>query len=175
MNTKIIGIFDDEETLMQGIGKLKEKNIAIDEVYTPYPVMGAIEAMGKKSKFTIAAFIYGFTAVVLILSFLYYTSVLDWPINYAGKPSASFPSFIIITLVLTIASVTILTLFTFSVRAKIYPGKKFELPDRRATDDKFVVVIDKKTSGKDLNDISGLLTTEGATEVYEKDVELQTI
>lgn len=175
MNTKIIGIFDDEETLMQGIGKLKEKNITIDEVYTPYPVMAAIEAMGKKSKFTLAAFIYGFTAVVLILSFLFYTSVLDWPINYAGKPSASFPSFIIITLVLTIASVTILTLFTFSVRAKIYPGKKFELPDRRATDDKFVVVIDKKTSGKDLNDISGLLTTEGATEVYEKDVELQTI
>jgi ABC-type dipeptide/oligopeptide/nickel transport system permease component len=132
--------------------------------------MEAIDALGRKSRFTTAAFIYGFAAVVGVLSFLYYTSVIDWPINYGGKPTNAFPSFIIITLVLTILSITILSLFTFSVRAKIYPGKKFILPDERSTDDKFIILFDKKTAGAGFEAISTALKASGASEVYEKEV-----
>jgi uncharacterized membrane protein len=169
----IIGVFDDEETLVAGVHAVKEKNIAIEEIYTPYPVMEAIEAMGKKSLFTVAAFLYGLFAVIAVLSFLYYTSVIDWPVNYGGKPTNSFPSFIIITLVLTIFTVTILTLFTFSWRARIWPGKKFRLPDPRSTDDKFVIVFDKQEAGRPMQEIGSILKAHGATEVYEKEVTSQ--
>ncbi|HRY99807.1 MAG TPA: DUF3341 domain-containing protein, partial [Bacteroidales bacterium] len=140
MNRKIlVGIFDTEEHLVAAVRQAREKRVAIREIYTPYPVMEAIEAMGKKSRFTLAAFLYGLFAALGVLAFLYYTSVLDWPLNFGGKPSSAFPSFIVITIVLTIFSVTILSLFTFSIRAKVWPGKAYVLPDRRATDDKFVM------------------------------------
>jgi hypothetical protein len=168
--THIIGVFDSKMDLLAGIEKAKSNNFKIDEIYTPYPVMEAIDALERKSRFTLAAFFYGFAAVVGVLSFLYWTSVIDWPINYGGKPTNAFPSFIIITLVLTILTITILSLFTFSIRAKIYPGKKYILPDERATDDKFIILFDKKTAGGGFEAISSALKAGGASEVYEKEL-----
>jgi ABC-type dipeptide/oligopeptide/nickel transport system permease component len=167
--THIIGVFDSKSDLLAGIEGAQSKNFTIDEIYTPYPVMEAIDAMKRKSRFTIAAFIYGAAAVIGVLSFLYWTSVIDWPINYGGKPTNAFPSFIIITLVLTILTVTLGSLFTFSVRARIFPGKKYFLPDERATDDKFIMLFDKKTSGGGFEAISTVLKATGASEVYEKE------
>lgn len=168
-STFIIGVFDSKHDLVAGIEDAKSKNFTIEEIYTPYPVMEAIDALKRKSRFTTAAFLYGFAAVVGVLSFLYYTSVIDWPINYGGKPTNAFPSFIIITLVLTILTVTIMSLFTFSIRARIYPGKKYFLPDERSTDDKFIVLFDKKTAGAGFEAISKALKESGASEVYEKE------
>jgi hypothetical protein len=168
-STHLIGVFDSKSELLAGIEGAKNKNFTIDEIYTPYPVMEAIDALGRKSKFTFVAFLYGAFAVVGVLSFLYWTSVIDWPINYGGKPTNAFPSFIIITLVLTILSITILSLFTFSIRARIYPGKKYFLPDERATDDKFIILFDKKTAGAGFEAISSTMKASGASEVYEKE------
>ena len=167
----LIGVFDSKSELLAGIESVKNKNFNIEEIYTPYPVMEAIDAMGKKSRFAFAAFLYGAFAVVGVLGFLYYTSVIDWPINYGGKPTNSFPSFIIITLVLTILSITILSLFTFSIRAKIFPGKKYYIPDVRTTDDKFVILFDHDTAGAGFEIISAVLKSSGASEVYEKELE----
>ena len=165
-----VSVFDDEQKLLAGIKAVKEKKVEIDEIYTPYPMHEVIEAMGIKSRFTFVAFLYGFSAVVGVLAFLYYTSVISWPINYGGKPTSAFPSFIIITLVLTIASITILSLLTFSVRAKIFPGKKYVLPDLRATDDKFVMVFDSEKAGTGFEDLNRMMTDCGAEEVYSKEL-----
>jgi hypothetical protein len=165
-----VGIFDDEQKLIAGIKAAKEKKVEIDEVYTPYPMHDVIEELGIKSRFAFVAFLYGFAAVAGVLAFLYYTSVISWPINYGGKPTSAFPSFIIITLVLTIATITIMSLFTFSWRANIFPGKKATILDIRATDDKFVMVFDEKKSGTGFEEISRLLKDCGAEEVYTKEV-----
>jgi len=167
-HTHIIGVFDSKHDLLHGIQAAKDNNLTIHEIYSPYPVMEAIEALGRKSRFKTAAFIYGVLAVISVLSFLYWTSVIDWPINYGGKPTNSFPSFIIITLVLTILSITILSLFTFSLRARIYPGKDYFLPDPRTTDDKFVILFDPSTAGASFDTIASALKAHGASEVYQK-------
>lgn len=167
--TQIIGIFDDENTLMQAVHNVKEKGIEISEIFMPYPVHEALEAMGKKSKFTFIAFLFGVFGAVSVLSFLYYTSVIDWPINYGGKPTNSFPSFIVITIVLTIFTVTILSLFAFSARSGIYPGKKYTMPDSRSTDDKFVMVFDKNNLSIDAATFNSLLKESGASEVLENE------
>jgi len=169
-STHLIGVFDSKTDLLAGIEGVKSKNFTIDEIYTPYPVMEAIDALERKSRFTTAAFIYGALAVVGVLSFLYWTSVINWPINYGGKPTNAFPSFIIITLILTILTVTILSLFTFSLRAKIYPGKKYILPDERATDDKFIIMFEKNTAGAGFDALTAILKASGASEVYEKEL-----
>ncbi len=162
MNSHIIGIFSDEERLVECIKVFKDKNIKIHEVYMPYPVHEVLHELKRKTRLPLAAFFYGFAAVVGILAFLYYTSVIDWPLNYGGKPSDTLPSFVVITLVLTILSVTILSLLTFSVRAKIFPGKSYRMPDLRAMDDKFVLMVDN--AGPE-TDLKTMLMELGAEEV----------
>jgi len=172
-NTRIIGVFDEEVSLMAAVNQVKKEGIEINEIYTPYPMHDVIEAMGKKTRFTFAAFLYGFVGATSVLAFLYYTSVVDWPVNYGGKPTNAFPSFIVVAIILTILTVTIASLFTFSARAAIYPGKAYELPDERSTDDKFVIVFDKNTVKDSLEKLTSILREQGALEVYEKEVQLQ--
>ncbi len=160
----ILGVFNDEESLVEAFEKVKKKGIMPVEVYTPYPVHKILEGMGNKTKITHAAFFYGLFAAIGILGFLSYAAGISWPLQYGGKPFNAFPSFIIVTIVATILSITLLTLFTFSARAKIFPGKKPEIIHERATDDKFVMVLDKKSLGKENDSIRSIIKELGEIE-----------
>ncbi len=160
----ILGVFNDEDSLVDAFEKVKAKGILPVEVYTPYPVHEILEGMGKKTRITHAAFFYGLFAALGILSFLYYAAVIDWPLKYGGKPFNSFPSFIVVTIVATILSVTLLTLFTFSARAKIFPGKKPRIFHERATDDKFVMVIDRNSLGEKAVEVDSIIREYGTLE-----------
>lgn len=160
----ILGVFDDEATLIDAFEKIKSKGVLPVEVYTPYPIHEVLEGMGKKTRITHAAFFYGLFAAIGILGFLTYAAVIDWPLRYGGKPFNAFPSFIVVTIVATILSITVLTLFTFSVRAKIFPGKMPEIYHHRATDDKFVMVISKESLGNSEKEIQSIITENGEIE-----------
>jgi hypothetical protein len=160
----ILGVFKDEESLVAAFDKVKEKGVLPTEVFTPYPVHEILHGMGNKTRITYAAFFYGLFAAIGILSFLTWAASFSWPLNYGGKPFNSFPSFIVVTIVATILSITILTLFTFSARAKIFPGKVPEIFHERATDDRFVMVIDRKTLGEKSEEINTIISEYGEIE-----------
>ncbi|MEI6576184.1 MAG: DUF3341 domain-containing protein [Bacteroidota bacterium] len=166
--TDIIGIFGDEGSLVAAMEELKEKKVPMKDTYTPYPSHHIFEILERESSFILTAFFYGLLAVFAILAFIFWTSVSDWPINYGGKPTRAFPSFIVVTVILTILSITILSLFTFSIKARIYPGKTARQPILRSTDDQFVLVLDK-ADVKDLAGLKTILSTHGATEVIEQE------
>jgi len=170
MSTKhIIGVFDDEFKLVKSVEEIREKKIRIEEVYTPYPIHEVIHAMGNKSKLQIFAYFYGLFGALGVLAFLYWTSVISWPVNYGGKPFNSFPSFIIITIILTILIVTIGSLATFSGRAKLWPGKTHKMYDQRATDDKFVIVLnDFEAGASELIEAEKIMKGNGAIEIREE-------
>jgi hypothetical protein len=167
---KIVGVFDDEEALIHAVKDLQSKAIGIEDVFTPYPVHEVLHLVGRKSRIPTAAYFYGLFGAIAVLAFLYWTSVISWPVNYGGKPFNAFPSFIIITIVLTILTVTITSLFTFSVRAKLYPGRKAEILHPGITDNKFLVLIDAddKLQAKSLTEIESALKSQGASEVFQK-------
>ena len=173
MNGKhIIGVFDDEFSLVKAVEEIREKKILIQEVYTPYPIHEVIRAMGKKTRLQIAAYFYGLFGALAVLGFLFWTSVLNWPIVYGGKPFNSFPSFIIITIVLTIFIITIASLATFSGAARLWPGKSHKSYDYRATDDKFVIVLDESLAGKDgLSAAESIMKGNGAVEIRKEEDE----
>jgi hypothetical protein len=162
----IIGVFGSEDSLMDALCRLLAENLEPAEIYTPYPVHAALRALKRRSRLSWAAWFYGFFGGIAVLAFLYYTAVIDWPLNYGGKPFNAFPSFITITLVLIILIVTILTLLTFSVRAKIYPFKKAEIIDERVTDDKFIIVFDADKVNRD--QLYASLKEAEAEEIIEK-------
>jgi hypothetical protein len=163
-NEKIIGIFNTEELFDEAVRKIKDSNIEIEEIYMPLPVHHAVKSIAGGSKMPVFAYHAGIASMIGILAFLYFAAVISWPLNFGGKPSNAFPSFIIVTLVGTIFSVTIFSLLVFTFRAKLYPGKKAVIYDDRALDDKFVIVLD---SGK-VEDAENILKQNGAEEVINK-------
>jgi hypothetical protein len=165
-----IGIFDDEGKFISTIRSLQEQKFLIFEVFTPYPVHEVFHLLKRRSRLPTAAYFFGLFGIVATLAFLYYTSVIDWPVIYGGKPFNSFPSFIVVTIVVTIFTVTIASLGLFSARSKLFPGRDNTIFDLRATDDKFVIVVDTNfpdisTAGK-----AGTIMEElGAIEVIDKE------
>ena len=165
-NQHIMGVFDGEELLVNAFRKMKEEGIEIKDVMTPFPIHEILENHGRKSKMTYAAWFYGLFATLGVLAFLTYTAVIDWPLNYGGKPSNAFPSFIVVTIILTILSVTILSLFTFSWRANLWPSNKKPIYHERVTDDKFVILLDRDKV--DEKKATRIFKEMGASEIIEK-------
>jgi len=165
----LVGVFNDEYTLVDAFEKALQKGVVIEEVYTPYPIHEIMAGMKTKTRITYAAFFYGLFGVIILLGGMYYAAVIDWPLLFGGKPFNSFPSFIVVTIVATILIITILTLFTFSARSKIYPGKKADIIDERATNDKFIIVLDQDNMGIEIPAATQLFQSNGASEIYQKE------
>jgi hypothetical protein len=165
-----IGIFDDEEKFISSIISLKEQKFSIHDVFTPYPVHEVFHLLKRKSKLPAAAYFFGLFGIIATLAFLYYTSVIDWPIVYGGKPFNSFPSFIVVTIVVTILTVTLLSLALFSARSKLFPGRENTIFDFRATDDKFIIVVDTDVPELSTAERAGdIMKQLGAIEVIDKE------
>jgi hypothetical protein len=162
----LIGVFEKEETLIAAFRKMKEQGIEVEDVFTPYPIHEILEKHGRRSRITIVGWFYGFFASIGILAFLFYTAVINWPLKYGGKPSNAFPSFLVITIVLTIFSITILSLFTFSWRANLWPSNEKPIYHQKATDDKFVILVNKEKA--DAGRAASVMKESGAIEVIEK-------
>lgn len=167
-----IGIFDDEGKFISSIKSLQEQKFLIFDVFTPYPVQEVFHLLKRKSRLPTAAYFFGLFGIISTLAFLYFTSVIDWPIVYGGKPFNSFPSFIVVTIVVTIFTVTIASLALFSARSKLFPGRDNTIFDLRATDDKFLIVVDTNfpdttTAGR----VRNIMEEQGAIEVLDKEFE----
>jgi hypothetical protein len=167
-----IGIFDDEGKFISSIRSLQEQKFKIFDVFTPYPVHEVFHLLKRKSKLPTAAYFFGLFGIIATLAFLYYTSVIDWPLVYGGKPFNSFPSFIVVTIIVTIFTVTIASLALFSARSKLFPGRDNTIFDMRATDDKFVIVVDTNIPDSSNAGRAGTIMEEqGAIEVIDKEFE----
>jgi hypothetical protein len=165
-----IGIFDDEGKFISTIRMLKEQKLEIFDVFTPYPVHEVFHLLKRKSRLPTAAYFFGLFGIVATLGFLYFTSVVNWPLIYGGKPFNSFPSFIVVTIVVTILTVTLASLALFSARSKLFPGRDNTIFDLRATDDKFVIVVDMNSPDMSVAGRAGdIMNEQGATEVIDKE------
>jgi hypothetical protein len=141
-------------------------------VFTPYPIHEVFHLLKRKSKLPTAAYFFGLFGIIATLGFLYYTSVIDWPIVYGGKPFNSFPSFIVVTIIITIFTVTILSLAAFSLRSKLFPGRENTIFDIRATDNRFVIVVNMDPNDKSLSEnAEKVMQDNGAIEIVNKELE----
>lgn len=162
----IIAVFNEEEPLLKAFRELKKQQVDMADVFTPFPIHEVLENHGRKSRIITVSWFFGLFAALGVLAFLYYTAVIDWPLNYGGKPSSAFPSFIVVTIILTIFSVTILSLFTFSARAKLWPNVDKPIYHEGATDGDFVILFEKEKV--DEEKLRKLLNELGAVEIIEK-------
>ncbi len=171
-NNSIIGIYKDEDVFLEAIDELLANNIRIYDVFSPFPLHGIWEKLKLKTRMPYATFIYGAIGTASVFAFLYWTSVVNYPLKFGGKPLNTL-SFIIIMFVLTIFVGTLFTFLTYFTIEKMYPGKKVKLPEPRTTSDRFAILIEKKPEmdEKELEKITGLLEKTGAIEIKEQEVD----
>jgi len=167
-NKNIIGIYDDQDVLFKALDELMENGVKIKDVYSPIPLHGVFEKLNLKTRLPYATFIYGAVGTIAVFMFLYWTSVVSYPLKFGGKPLNTL-SFIIIMFVLTIFVGTLFTFLTYFIREKMYPGKQVELPIPETTNDKFAVIIQKDVTmtEDDVKKVNSLLQKTGAVEIKE--------
>ena len=90
--------------------------------------------------------------------------------NIGGKPSNSIPAFIPVSFELTVLFGAHTTVAAFLAINKLFPGKKPVIIDPAQTEDKFIMAIEK--DGNNVEDITKLLTEEGALNVEVKNIDL---
>lgn len=170
-NTFLVATFSDPEVLLQAVKAVRAENFRVYDVYAPYPIHGMDKAMGiRHSRLPWVTFFAGLFGLVLALTFQFYTTVLDWPLNVGGKPDNSTLAFVPICFELTVLIGGVTTAVALLVRAKLFPGKREQLAAEGITDNKFALVLKKRSL--DLRHASAILRECGAEEVEQKVADL---
>ncbi|MCD9017450.1 DUF3341 domain-containing protein [Parachryseolinea silvisoli] len=169
----LVGVFNDEVVLLDGIQKVRTSGLKIHEVFSPFPVHGIDDALGlKRSRLPRAAFLFGLTGTTLALTMQIWMLGYDWPMIIGGKNFASLPPFIPVTFELTVLLSALGMVATFMIVSDLKPYKWPRQFDIRSTDDKHVMAIDLAlNSGKSKDEIARILRDAGASEVNEKNFE----
>ena len=169
----IVGVFEDEDVLIDAVHAVRGTGVKIHEVYSPFPVHGLDEALGyTRTRLPIAAFLFGMTGTILALVMQIWMLGYDWPMIIGGKNFASLPPFIPVTFELTVLLAALGMVATFLIVSDMKPygwPKQFDI---RSTDDKHVMAIDLALNGsKSKDDLSRILKDAGASEVNLKSFE----
>ena len=169
----LVGIFDNEQLVLDGVRKVRGGGVKIHEVFTPFPVHGLDEVLGyQRTRLPIAAFIFGLTGTSLALLMQIWMLGYDWPMIIGGKNYVSLASFIPVTFELTVLLSALGMVATFIIVSDMKPYRWPRQFDVRSTDDKHVMAIDLAENAKLSKDqITALLRDAGASEVNEKTFE----
>lgn len=168
----VLGVYEDEDVLLDAIRKVRGNGVKIEEVYSPFPVHGIDDALGyKRSWLSIAAFMFGMLGTSLALTMQIGMMGVDWPMIIGGKDFVPLPSFIPVTFEMTVLLAAFGMVGTFFVIANLKPWGRPRIYDVRITDDKHVMAVDLEANKLSEADIKRILQESGASEVNNKNFE----
>jgi hypothetical protein len=99
----VMAEFDTPERLLEAARRARGEGYRRMDAYTPMPVEGLAEALDLgRSRVPLIVFLGGLAGCLGGFLLQYWIAVLDYPINVAGRPLNSWPSFIPVTFELTI-------------------------------------------------------------------------
>jgi len=164
--------YADDGTLMAAAEKAHEAGYTVMDAYTPIPVHGLHEALGRRKRtslplITLAGGVIGGLGG---LGLQIWVSAIEYPMNVGGRPWLSWPSFFPVTfecMILGAALATIIGLFALC---------KFPLPYHpifntpgfeRATNDRFFLCIEAEDPKFDAQTVRQFLESTGAEAVSE--------
>jgi len=143
-NTGVLGDFYLPDDALAAAARVRDAGWTHFDMLTPFPVHGMEDAMGQKRSWvpwvTAGLALFG---ILLAQGLQNYVMVWDWPMNFGGKPNASWPAFVPITFELMVLCAAI-----GSAIVAIIAGKTDTIPQpppmlvrTGATVDRFVLWI----------------------------------
>ncbi len=161
---EISGYYDRESSLLDAVKTLRENDIKIKDVFSPYPVHGLDHAMGlRRSWLPKTAFIGGAVGAASGLLFQIWVFTKAYPLNIGGKPYLSIPSFIPVTFECAILFAAFAIVLAYLFKSNLGLGANNKIYDERATDDRFVVVL--KVEDNETDQIKSTFAETGAMEI----------
>jgi hypothetical protein len=159
MNPRIVVAgFAAENDLLQAVAAVRERGWPIVEVYTPYAVHGLDRALGlRRSRLSVACFICGLLGAALALSFQFWATAMNWPLNVGGQPWNSLPAFVPVTFEAMVLCAGLGLVLAWLIHCRLYPGKKAVLPLSGVTDNRFVLVVGQSSPAAGVEEIRHLL------------------
>lgn len=167
-NKYIVATFADPDNLLLAVRGVRAQSFPIHDVYAPYPIHNLDEAMGiRRTRLPLVTLVAGALALSFAICFQFYAAVLDWPLNVGGKPDNSTLAFIPICFELTVLIGGLSTVAALLFRARLFPGKKENLPARGITNDKFALVLRQRGENFDAARACSLMESSGAEDIWE--------
>lgn len=160
----VVGVFDEEGALYHAVKTVRKSGFRLHDVYTPFPLHGLDREMGlRDTSIHTAGFIYAVTGLSIALGFMTWVFTGDWPLNIGGKPHFALPAWVPIMFETTVLFSAVGMTLTFCYLCQLAPFVRKHHFHPRATDDKFVMVIDC-SAGNNESEVSDLLNSLGASE-----------
>ncbi len=165
MQTKtFVGVFDSDHAVLAAARAARGKGLIIRDAYTPFAVHGMDEALGlPPSWLSRACFALGAAGLTAALSFQYWVSLFNWPMNIGGKPLDASPALVPIAFEITVLVAGVGTVLTLLAFRGLLPGKPAAFAGLGATDDKFLLVLE----GRPEDELQAFYREQGAVRVEE--------
>lgn len=174
-NKMLIGVWEDEDKLMETAHALKDAGIKVQDIYTPYPVHGLDRVIGvRRSNLSIVAFLCGLTGFSLAVLMIWYMYIYDWPMDIGNKPVKFTPSWIPVMFESTVLCTAFGMAFFFFWRNRMVHGIKPELLDVRQTDDYLIVAVETPTTDE-YNKVKSIFDSHSPVEIRERVEGIQTV
>jgi len=163
--------FADEEALVRAAAAACAAGYTCMDAYTPIPVEGLYEAMGRRrSKLPWVVLGAGIAGGSLGYYLQYWISAVNYPLNVGGRPYHSIPSFIPVTFEMTILFSALTAVFGMLIlnglprpHHPIFNAPSFA----GASTDKFFLCIEAGDPHYDAGAVRAFLADQDAVEVQE--------
>ncbi len=167
----LLAEFAGPEQLLAAAVRTREAGYRRVEAYSPFPVEGVAETLHPRSTHVpLMVLIGGIVGGVSGYALQYYVAAISYPVNIAGRPYNSVPSFVPVTFELTILFAALVGFFGLLV-ANGLPmpyHSVFNVPDfARASRDRFFLCIEAADPQFDLAETRVFLERLGAREVTD--------
>lgn len=141
----LVAEFGTDAQLLRAAEKAYERGYRKMDGYTPYPMEGLAEALGKKNHLPLLVLLGGILGGSSGYFMEWFANVISYPINIGGRPLHSWPAFIPITFELTVLGAALTAFFASLVLSGLpkpyHP--MFNLPEfERASQDRFFLCIE---------------------------------
>jgi hypothetical protein len=167
--------FASPDELMSAIRKLRESGLNNLEAYTPFPIHGIDEALGRsRSKLPWVVLAGGLFGAGIGYFVQWYLSVVEYPIIVGGKPFDSREAWIPITFEMTILFASFAAIGGMCIFNKLprLHCPLFDAPEfARATNDGFFLTVSETDGRADPRSIASLLVECGGHDVTILDLE----
>lgn len=167
-NNFIIGVFSDESLLLQALKKLKSNKIKINNIYGPFADHKVLRELTPESRLPYLSLLIGIFTLIGAFAAIYYITVIDYPLNFGGKPIFSFPPMVVVLFLLTILVTGGVSTLAFLGIARLYPGKNILLELPGSLNDRFYLVVEKKQND---DEVKAWLNESGAEEIINRKIE----
>jgi hypothetical protein len=130
--------FATADQLLAAARRAREAGYRNAEAYSPFPIEGLAEALGfERSRVPFFTFLGGLAGGVAGYFLQWYSAVLDYPVNIAGRPFDSWPMFVPVTFEMAVLGGALAAVFSMLIasglprlRHPVFGAEHFDLATR---------------------------------------------